>query len=136
MRGPPCPVRPGGVAAVGSIGLTGAPPPLPSRPPLGAGLAGGAAGGWACDWPGWAGRVAGGAREPEHRGAGGGAEPAAARSCRSAACLARSAALRLAGATETFLLLGDLGTPPPRDSDPKPGSGAFGMAAPTGPAGT
>lgn len=80
-RGPPWPVRPGGVAVVGSIGQTGAPPPRSSRPAPGARGAGGAAGGWACDWPGWAGRVAGGAREPEPRGAGRGAEPARARSC-------------------------------------------------------
>lgn len=40
--------------------------PRPSAPRLRwvPGLAGGAVGGWACDWQGWAGRVAAGAREP------------------------------------------------------------------------
>uniref|UniRef100_A0A8B9XB09 DAB2 interacting protein n=1 Tax=Bos mutus grunniens TaxID=30521 RepID=A0A8B9XB09_BOSMU len=99
----PCPVRPGWVVVAGSIGQTGAPPPLPSPPPLGPGRAGGAAGGGACDWRGWAGRVAGGARESEHRGAGGGAGPAGARYRGPAACLAGSAPLGLADATETFL---------------------------------
>lgn len=64
-----------------SIDQTGAPPPLRSPPSLGPRPAGGAVGGWVCDWQGWAGRVTAGAREPESGGAGGGAEPAGARSC-------------------------------------------------------
>lgn len=84
-------------------------PPRPSPPPLLPGRAGGAADGRACDWQGWAGRVAWGALEPEHRRTGGGTEPAGARSC---------PARRLLGATETFPGSRDPATPPPRDPGP------------------
>lgn len=126
----------GGVAGVGSIGQTGAPPPRPSPPPPGPSPAGGAAGGGACDWRGWAGRVAGGAREPWSPSSAAQAE-ARSRPERApagpAAGLARSAWLALRK------LSCGLATPRPRRLVTLAlcgsGSGAFRMAAPSGPAG-
>ncbi|CAI9174768.1 unnamed protein product [Rangifer tarandus platyrhynchus] len=100
------------------------------------GLAGGAAGGGACDWRGWAGRVAGGARESEHRGAGGGAGPAGARYRGARRLPGRLRSSRPGGRYGNFTGLRDPATSPPRDSTLRcSGSGAFGMAEPRAQAG-
>lgn len=132
----PCPVRPGRVVVAGSIGQTGAPPPRPSPPPLGPGRAGGAAGGGACDWRGWAGRVAGGAQESEHRGAGGGAGPAGARYRGARRLPGRLRSSRPGRRYVNFPGLRDPATSPSRHSTLRcSGSSAFGMAEPSAQAG-
>lgn len=107
-----------------SIDQTGAPPPLRSPPSLGPRPAGGAVGGWACDWQSWAGRVAAGAREPESGGAGGGAEPAGARSCLASRLLRPPSSTRLSWRDGNFPAatrrLRDSATPPLRNPGPGP----------------